>query len=477
MELSKDKIKKLSQKIYWSKMRLLVNHGFFGSLLLGMNFALTTELDKEKAVAATNGETIVFHPETLDALSDRELDITIMHELMHIALKHHLRGKNKKKARYNLACDIVVNSNIMYSKNLYESEMLILGHHLPHLAPNGQEGYLYSAEEVYEMLTNLNQESTDIAGDEDDEKEKVAADTMMTGKGNDNGLEKEKGKDKNAGDPTMSDKKKDDIDPTNSDKNKDDQNENITEKGEKQKKKTKDTYQPIDSHDRWEDNKDKLKEDMATKKTMEAYELASHRKDAGSIPLSVKRYINDLRNPTTDWRTLLNNFVQENIVDYSFCPPDKRFSDGDFILPDFNDPDEVVKNILFMIDTSGSMSEKEISDCFSEINGAIQQFNGKLAGFVGFFDAKVQKIVPFDSFTDIREIIPQGGGGTDFHAIFKHVKRHMQDELPSSIVILTDGYADFPKEEETLGIPLLWIINNNKSTPPFGLVTRINVNK
>ena len=30
-------------------MRLLVNHGFFGSLLLGMNFALTTELDKEKA--------------------------------------------------------------------------------------------------------------------------------------------------------------------------------------------------------------------------------------------------------------------------------------------------------------------------------------------------------------------------------------------------------------------------------------------
>ena len=53
----------------------------------------------------------------------------------------------------------------------------------------------------------------------------------------------------------------------------------------------------------------------------------------------------------------------------------------------------------------------------------------------------------------------------------------MIDNLPSSIVILTDGYCDFPKEEDTLGIPILWVINNEIITPPYGKVARINVKK
>ena len=49
----------------------------------------------------------------------------------------------------------------------------------------------------------------------------------------------------------------------------------------------------------------------------------------------------------------------------------------------------------------------------------------------------------------------------------------MMDEPPASIVILTDGYAPFPEEEQAMGIPVLWIINNEEVTPEWGKVARI----
>ena len=49
----------------------------------------------------------------------------------------------------------------------------------------------------------------------------------------------------------------------------------------------------------------------------------------------------------------------------------------------------------------------------------------------------------------------------------------MIEKLPVSIIILTDGEAPFPDIKETLGIPVLWVINNEKITPPWGEVIRI----
>ena len=51
----------------------------------------------------------------------------------------------------------------------------------------------------------------------------------------------------------------------------------------------------------------------------------------------------------------------------------------------------------------------------------------------------------------------------------------MKNNLPVSIIILSDGYCDFPNEEDALGIPVLWVINNEEVNPPWGNVTRIGV--
>ena len=169
----------------------------------------------------------------------------------------------------------------------------------------------------------------------------------------------------------------------------------------------------------------------------------------------------------------MNQFVQEEITDYSFSPPDRRFDDSPFFLPDFNMPEEEVRDILFMIDTSGSMSDDQITAAYSEIKGAIDQYDGRLQGWLGFFDAEVVEPKRFEDEEEFRAIRPAGGGGTRFDIIFSYVEKHMQDQLPVSIIILTDGYARFPKEKKAMGIPVLWLLNNEDVEPPWGKVARI----
>ena len=41
--------------------------------------------------------------------------------------------------------------------------------------------------------------------------------------------------------------------------------------------------------------------------------------------------------------------------------------------------------------------------------------------------------------------------------------------------MLTDGYAAFPDEDDTFGVPVLWLINNESVTPPYGKVARIKI--
>ena len=126
-----------------------------------------------------------------------------------------------------------------------------------------------------------------------------------------------------------------------------------------------------------------------------------------------------------------------------------------------------------MADTSGSVRDRELAIVYSEIKGAIEQFGGKLTGKLGFFDADVTPPLPFDSVSDLMKIIPYGGGGTDFRVIFEYIRENCSKELPACIVIFTDGDGPFPDESEALGVPVLWVINNLRFTPPWGKVTRI----
>ena len=233
----------------------------------------------------------------------------------------------------------------------------------------------------------------------------------------------------------------------------------------------------FDDHSHWDkiSEEDGYMQDAWRSHVLAAAEAVSRM--AGDIPLGIERAIAEWQSPQTDWKTVLNDFVHQEVCDYSFSPPDRRFSESPFFLPDFNDTETVIEDVLFFVDTSGSISADMLTSAFSEIKGAIDQFDGKLRGHLGFFDAEVYPPVPFESVEELSKIRPKGGGGTSFEAIFRYVQKELSEMVLACIVILTDGYATFPDEREAMGVPVLWLINNDEIDPPWGKVTRIKEEK
>ena len=418
MALSNEKIQGYIKRLLLSRMRILCNHGFFGLLLMHMIYSI----DEEVETACTDGVRITFGTNFLEQLSDTELDFVMMHEIMHVVLQHCLRGDDKDAENFNIACDIVVNSNILLENNMNASSITLSNYgESMHTAPDGKEGYEYTAEQVYAMLPqNAHKQPKNISG----------------------------------GGSALGRAKKEQA------------NQGSNHKGR------------WDDHSRWGMyEEDATLRDVWVKRFEDAAEAIAVRDPSntrGLLPLFAKRILEELTKPQTDWRTILNDFIQEEVVDYSFEPPDRRFDESPFFLPDFNGKEDRVEDILFMIDTSASMSDKMITAAYSEIKGAIDQFDGKLKGWLGFFDAAIIEPKPFESEEEFRIIRPAGGGGTDFQIIFEYVAKRME-KPPASIIILTDGYAPFPQEKLSMGIPVLWLLNNEKIDPPWGKVARISV--
>lgn len=414
MALSDNKIREYIRRLLLSRMRILCNHGFYGLLLMHMIYSV----DEEVETAATDGMRITFGTDFLENLNDDELDFVMMHEILHVVLQHCLREGNYQHEYFNIACDIVVNSNILLENNMNLKSITLKKYGTSmHIAPDGEEGHKYTAEQVYEMLN----------------KNKMPTGSSPNGKNN----------------------SKSSTNSKNSSQNQ------------------------WDDHSRWGlGQNDEILRDVWNKHVKDAAEAMRIRdpsEERGLIPAFAKRFLEELRKPQIDWKTILNDFIQEEISDYSFSPPDRRFDDCPFFLPDFNEKSDIVEDILFMIDTSASMSDDMITAAYSEIKGAIDQFDGKLKGWLGFFDAEVTEPKPFENEDEFKIIYPYGGGGTDFQVIFNYVNKHMQDKLPASIIILTDGYAPFPKEKSAQNIPVLWLINNEEVKPPWGKIARITV--
>ena len=510
-----------------ARLNLLSKQPFYALLLLHMKFALDITCE----TAYTDGNRIAFNPDFMDAISDKELEFVLMHEVLHAALGHPFRRQSDYDTEcYDKACDIVVNSNILYSFNMDISSITLKKFGVSmHLTPSGKEGYKFTVEEVYNELlkasgktqknSNLgsgnggngsgidgllegqggkDENKTEESNDQEDSSNNKSnkgkgggngeCDGSGDGDGNNRGKSSKglangsgKGKSgKGQGSGGGGEITEDDLNVLIAEllkgravHGKVDPNSSIIddkiEDGEKQG--------VVDDHSFWNgDDEDNIGRDTWLNRMIDATDIIARSeggKGRGTTPLAAQRVVEEIKNPVLDWRTILNEFVQEEICDYSFSPPDKRMEDSPFFLPDFNEKDESIKDILFMIDTSGSMSDVQITECYSEIYGAIGQFGGKLQGKLGFFDAVVVEPIPFENEDEFKIIRPKGGGGTSFDIIFDYVEKEMEEEPPVSIVILTDGYAPIPDESRAGGIPVLWIINNDSVTPPWGKIARI----
>lgn len=400
MATSEEQRRDAAKRIREVKLKILYNNAFYAHLLLHLEFKFAP-----CKTAATNMKKMIFDPEFVYRISDDELEFVILHELMHCALMHCVRGKGLNSYIYNVACDIVVNSSIMKSWGV--DSFTIDNSEVMHLAPDGNEGYLYSAEDVYEMITQ----------------------------------------------------KHDAL---------------ICEVNQLLKELEQEYGVSFDEHEIWKTVP--FDEELIETWKQTVKEAASYASET-EVPPVVRDELNKYESEgKADWKSLLHEFVQDvnENFDYSFMPPDKRFSSGEFIIPFYTEiHEEKIDNLWFVVDTSASIDDEMLSLLYSEICFAMEQFY-HLSGRISFFDTKVSAPVEFDDIESLRSVEPVGGGGTSFHAIFNYMRENMKDNLPVAVIIMTDGYAAYPPEEMAMDVPVMWILINNSADMPWGVSVHID---
>ncbi|MBR5479758.1 MAG: hypothetical protein IKU84_06230 [Clostridia bacterium] len=375
-------MRELAIRLISRRTAILEKYPFYGRLLMHLPFAL-----EKCGTAYTDSKKIVFDPEFIRDMTDRELDFLILHEVMHCVLCHCTRGRGKLAILYNIACDIVVNSLLL---DMF-GPLKLKGSTPMHTVPDHSEGRLYTAEKVYEMLLQDNGFNP-----------------------NDFGL--------------------------------------------------------LDEHN-WENIDDVIGESVWSEHIKEAAMKAG----AGNVPLNLKRHVERIcKEPKISWREVLCNFIKNDRADFDFTRPDRRFQAEDFLLPSFVDDmcGESVRDIWFVVDASGSVSDEMLTDVLSEIQGAISAVDS-LHGLISFFDVAVTTPAPFETREELSAVEIIGGGGTSFKSVFNKIPEFFPDEKPCAIIVMTDGEATFPDEVEALDIPVLWIIVNSSVEPPWGEVIHI----
>ena len=434
------------EKLEKCRTLIVINYGFFASLMMQLKIVKDDERMEQMGMPtmATNGKELIFHSKFVEKLTCSDLNFVIIHEIMHVAMGHMWRRNNRIPEIWNIACDYAINLAIMeicgdYQKrlkNLSDDELVTMPKEV--LYDEKYKGMF--AEQIYEDLmknAKVVQAYSSADGDDNSQDEN---NQNNQGKGKSPSQRKGKGQSQGKGIP-----------------------------------------QAPQNHKLWEEEDKKsqaYKQDKLSQWDSNTQEAAKQMKNCGVGSDYIERYITSITKPQKNWRNLLREFIDEEVNDYSFVPPDRRYDYDGIFLPDFNDKAEIVKDVLFFIDTSGSMSPKEISVCFSEIQGAIDQFKKHLHGTLLFFDYDVKdKYYDFDDVHgDITKIAPLGGGGTNFDAPFEFVEKnkHIFEDV-KGIIILTDGECNYP-DEYWEKYKTLWIFTQDRfEEPPFGRFTKLDV--
>ena len=194
-------------------------------------------------------------------------------------------------------------------------------------------------------------------------------------------------------------------------------------------------------------------------------------KGGGDTPVD----LDQLLKPKIDWRTALREFVVATCSgrDISTYRRLRRQTVGQEIyLP--SSYSETVGELLLAVDTSGSMSNRELQRCLSEVRGICDLVKPERVRLL-YWDGAVEReeLYRQDELDNLeRSTRPVGGGGTDVRCVVNY----MRDKkiTPQAVVIFTDGYLP---NWGTWPCPVLWCITNNpKAHPPIGKVLHVDTN-
>lgn len=182
----------------------------------------------------------------------------------------------------------------------------------------------------------------------------------------------------------------------------------------------------------------------------------------GDVPNFLKRWADDLKNPKVNYSQLLRRKIKyafEHVrgsSDYTFRRIHRRTMElgSEYSLPGLHAPNP---RVSVVIDTSGSVSEDELSLFLTELGGVIRSLPRRDGVTVLCADAQVHTVA---RITNVKDLDIRGGGGTCMDvAIVEAAKRRPR---PQIVICFTDGVTPWPKQP--IGIPTIAIISRSANS-------------
>lgn len=414
----------IQTKLAAARTRLILDKPFLGALALRLPMV---EADPAWCqTTATDARKFYYNPDYIDALSLEQTQFVLAHEALHCALSHFARRQHRVRLRWDVACDHAINP-LLIKDGLKPPPGA--------LALDAFEGM--TAEEIYPCIDDNN---TDQPMDQhiyDGE------DSDPQSSGQQQGDESRKG-----GQGRKPEQEKDSLsggDPQGAEPRQTDEPGGAPQP------------RPLTAGER---------EELAAQWQQRLAGAAQQAQQAGKLSGLLARMVGDLLQPKLPWRMLLARYMNQVARDdYSYMRPSRR--EGQMILPSLR---SAQADIMVALDTSGSVSTRELAEFLAEIDTLKAQLRARVT--LHACDSQLAEHGPwlFEPWEEFK--LPgefPGGGGTDFRPVFEWVEG--QGRKPDLLLYFTDAEGDFPGAEPPY--PVIWLVKG-RAPVPWGQRIQLN---
>jgi len=215
---------------------------------------------------------------------------------------------------------------------------------------------------------------------------------------------------------------------------------------------------------------DQVKQEVA-KINAETMMAVTGAKGRGNLPSSIKDLINEMKKSQVDWSEVLRRHcVGDQPEGYSFRKPNRRSWHLHKVLDPVSNKIGV-GDIVVGVDSSGSVSNKELSYFLGELNALSEEIQPNSITII-VCDAQIQDVIRYEKGEVIENIVCKGRGGTLVMPVFDYIQK--ENLNVDSFIYFTDlGIGDYPKESY---FPILWVSTDmRQDEAPIGSTTYLKV--
>jgi len=137
----------VQDRVIVARVGLLLRHPFFGNMATRLK---VENCDDWCPTAATDGRHLYYNTQFFNALSNKEIEFVIAHEILHCVFDHLTRREDRDPMLFNIAADYIVNNTLKRDR---------IGE-IPSVVPCYQDFKYdgWTSEEVYDDLFELRQQ-------------------------------------------------------------------------------------------------------------------------------------------------------------------------------------------------------------------------------------------------------------------------------------------------------------------------------